>query len=227
MQEQIREKLIELADEKYKTFHSTLCPNTQNILGVRIPMLRKLAKELIKKIDVEEYLQTAKQDYYEEIMLQGMIIGMAKMPFKEKMQYIKAFIPKIDNWAVCDTFCSGLKEVKKHKEEFWQFILPYIASTKEFEVRFAVVCMMDYYLEKEKIQEIFGYLEQIKEDKYYIKMAVAWLLSVAIVKLPEETMHYLQRSKLDNWTYNKAIQKMIESYRISDETKENLRRMKR
>lgn len=227
-EEQIREEIKKLADPKYKEFHSRLCPNINNILGVRVPVLRKFAKELMKNINIEKYLQIENEIYYEEIMLQGMILGNVNMDYSKKIKYIKKFVPKIDNWAICDTFCSSLrKDVNKNKEEFWNTILYYAKSDKEFEIRFALVCMMDYYLEEKYIDDIFYVIEKVKKEGYYVKMAIAWLLSIAYIKIKDETKKYLNETTLDDWTYNKALQKMIESYRISDEEKEVIRKMKR
>lgn len=121
MEDEIRKKIFELADSKYKEFHSGLCPDTNNIVGVRVPILREYAKELAKG-DFRKYLANAKENYYEEVMLQGMVIGLAKMELDERLKYIESFVPKIDNWAVCDTFCAGLKFVNKDKEAMWEFL---------------------------------------------------------------------------------------------------------
>lgn len=225
-QDKIREELLNLVDEKYKEFHSGLCPNTDNIMGVRVPVLRNYAKELVKQ-DWKEYLKTAKNDYYEEIMLQGMVIGLAKVDIEESIKYVKKFVPKIDNWAVCDVFCAGLKITNKNLEIMWEFIQEYLNSKKEFELRFAIVMILDYYIKEEYINKVLEIFNKIQHEGYYVKMAVAWAISVAYVKFPEQTMTLLKDNNLDNFTYNKALQKCIESYRISDEQKEILRKMKR
>ena len=109
MKQKIKDKLFELSDQKYKEFHSGLCPGIDNIIGVRVPVLRNYAKELAKKYNIEELLQEINNQYYEEVMLQGMVIGLAKMPIQEKLQQIKKFVPKIDHWAVCAVSCAGFK----------------------------------------------------------------------------------------------------------------------
>lgn len=223
---EIRNKLFSLADEEYQKFHSSLCPGTNNIIGIRVPVLRDVAKEIAKE-DWKNYLRTAKSDYYEEIMLQGMVIGLAKMNLAERLDYIKSFVSKIDNWAVCDVTCAGLKFTKKHMSEVWEFLKPYINSNKEFEIRFGVVMLLDFYIIEEYIKQVLEILNNIHHDGYYVKMAVAWAISVCYIKFPKETMVLLQNNKLDIFTYNKALQKIIESYRVANEDKEIIRKMKR
>ena len=164
MKEEIKEKLKELADEKYRQFHSKLCPGTENILGIRIPVLRNYAKELVKQYPVKELLEKIGNEYYEEVMLQGMVIGLAKEDLNTILIWIEQFIPKIDNWAVCDTFCAGLKITKKYPSQMWEFIQKYLKSQKEFEIRFAVVMMLDYYITEEYIEKDIALLNQIKSD---------------------------------------------------------------
>lgn len=226
MEDEVRKRIFELADEKYKEFHSGLCPNTNNIVGVRVPILRNYAKELAKG-DFRKYLKSASNYYYEEIMLQGMVIGLAKMELKERIEYITKFVPKIDNWAVCDVFCAGLKFTNKNKEEVWKLLLKYLNSDKEFELRFMIVMMLDFYIEEEYIEKVIKILDTIKHEGYYVKMAISWAVSVAYIKYPDITMKYLKNNTLDNFTYNKALQKIIESYRVSDENKNMIRQMKR
>lgn len=225
--EEIRKKLIELIDVKYKEFNSNLCPGINNILGVRIPDLRKLAKEIVKDGDWEEYLQNAQDDYNEEKILQALVIGLAKMDIKKCSKYLEMFIPKIDNWAVCDTLVSGLKITKNNMEYMWKFIDKYLHSNKEFEIRFGIVMILNYYINEEYIERSLEILNNIKHEGYYVKMAVAWAISIAYIKQQEKTMKLLKNNKLDDFTYNKSLQKITESYRIDDETKRTIRSMKR
>lgn len=224
--ENIKEKLFELADEEYKKFQGLLCPGTNNIIGIRVPILRNLAREIAKE-DWREYLQNAKDDYYEEVMLQGMVIGLAKMEFEERIKYVKGFIPKIDNWAVCDVTCAGFKFTKKNMKEVWKFLKPYLTSNKEFEIRFAVVMLLGFYIVEKYISDVLEILNNIHHDGYYVKMAVAWAISVCYIKFPEETLKLLEKNNLDTFTYNKALQKIIESYRVSKEAKDKIRKMKK
>lgn len=226
MNEEIRKRIFELADIKYKEFHSGLCPNTKNIVGVRVPVLRNYAKEIAKG-DFRDYLDNARNDYYEEIMLQGMVIGLAKMNLEERLNYIKKFIPKIDNWAICDVFCAGLKFVNKNKEVIWEFLQNYKNSQKEFELRFYIVMLLDFYITDKYINEVIHILDNIKHEGYYVKMAISWTISVAYIKYPKITTEYLTNNTLDDFTYNKSLQKIIESYRVSNEDKDIIRDMKR
>ena len=135
----IEKSLYSLQDKKYQEFQKGLCPGVVNIIGVRIPELRKLAKELLENIN---------DNYYEELMLQGMVIGGAKEDINTILKYVKEFVPKIDNWAVCDTFCTSLKITKKYKKEMWKFIQEYLKSDKEFELRFAIVMILGYFIDE-------------------------------------------------------------------------------
>lgn len=226
IKKEIKEQIYKLADEKFKDFHSGLCPGTTNIVGVRTPILRNYAKELSKKYSLEELLQEIDDTLYEEIVLQGMLIGLSK-DIEEVLKYTKTFIPKIYNWATCDVFCAGLKITKKHKKKMWEFIQEYINSDKEYEIRFGIVMILDYYIDEEYLDKNFEIFEKIKNDNYYVKMAIAWAISICLIKYYDKTIKYLKKAKLDNWTYNKSLQKAIESYRISDEQKEVLRKMKK
>lgn len=217
---ELREELFKLQDIKYKEFHSKLCPGTNNIIGVRIPILRKYAKEIEGKVDIF----SIPNDYYEEIMIKGMLIGLEKELNYDKIQ---KFVPLIDNWAVCDVFCAGLKGVKKEKEKMWKFALKYIDSDKEFEVRFAVVMILDFYIDEEYIQRVLDILQKVNNKEYYAKMAVAWAYSVCFVKFFNKTKEVFDNmTKKDKFIYNKSIQKALESNRLSANQKEILRRMK-
>lgn len=225
MEPTIREQLEQSADEKYRIFSSSLTPGKNNILGVRIPTLRKMAVKLAKG-DFRRYLSEASDDSMEEVMLQGMVIGCCKIEVEETLKLASGFIPKIDCWPVCDGFCSGLKIAKTHPERVWEFIQPYLSSMKEYEIRFGVVMLL-YYLNPEYAPRAFAHFDRIKHEGYYVKMAVAWVLSMYYVNLPELTLSYLKDNDLDDFTYNKALQKITESLRLDQDTKVMIRGMKR
>ena len=227
MKQKIKQELIELQDKKYQEFHGGLCPGTENIIGVRVPILRNYAKELLKKYEFSYLINNIDNEYYEEIMLQGILIGLAKEDFKTILAHIENFIPKIDNWAVCDSFCAGLKITKKHEQEMWEVLQKYLRANKEFEIRFGIVMILDYYIEEPYLKRDFKIFDQIKSTEYYVQMAVAWAISICLIKYYEETIAYLKKSKLDKFTYNKALQKAMESYRITPEQKQELRNMKK
>lgn len=227
---EVIEKLIELKDEKYKEFNAGLCPDTnKEMLGIRIPILRKLAKEILKENDNwEEFAKKENVKYFEEVILQGLIIAYSKMELKEKEDYIKRFVPRIDSWAINDTFVPTLKIKDKDLKEYWNFILPYTKSDKEFEVRFAVISMLDYFITDEYVDEVLKELNNVTHEGYYVKMGVAWTLAEVGIKYNSKLMELLEgENKLDKFTYNKTLQKMIESYRIDNNQKDILRKMKR
>lgn len=225
--EKIRAKFFELQDKKFRDFSSSLCSTSDyEMIGVRTPQIKSLAKEFSKE-NIGEILEYDDIKYYEDMLLRGFIIGVSKISVEDTFRYLQEFIPKIDNWAVCDSTCASLKITKKHMDEMWKFLQKYIKSDYEYEKRFAIVMYLDYFIDDKYIKKIFSQIEQICDDRYYVKMAVAWFLATAYAKFPVYTMDFLKKTNIDNWTYNKAIQKMIESYRVSDEDKMVLRKMKR
>lgn len=230
MQKEIREKLLEMQDLKYKEFHSGLSPNVDHIIGIRVPVLRAYAKELLKQYSVEQLLAEIGEFYYEELLLRGMLIGLCKEKnFAVVADYIRDFVPKINSWGVCDTFCAGLKITKKYPDEMWKLMQPYFQSENEFEIRFAVVMLLDFYIDAEHIGTDLKILDQIHCATYYVQMAVAWALSICMIKFYEETKSYMlsEKCSLDLFTYNKTLQKSIESYRLTAEQKNEMRQMKR
>lgn len=225
--DKILKQLFELQDKKYKEFHSSLCPNVDNIIGVRIPELRKLAKQIAKENPKEFIENPVKKQYYEEIMLEGFVIGYMKATLEEKLHYLDNFIPEIDNWAVCDCTAYTLKFIDKYKKEVWEYMQKYINSKKEFEKRFAIIILMDYYLTDEYIDKVLEIYNKIDSDQYYVQMGIAWAISVCFVKYREKTRKFLDNNNLSTFTYNKSIQKIIESTRVDKETKEELKKIKK
>ena len=226
MENKIRQDLFEIQDLKYKEFHGSLCPDMDNIIGVRIPKLREYAKELYKSNKLEDIKIGDK--YYEELVIQGMLIGFqTKAPIEEAIKQVKEFVPKINSWAVSDTFCAGLKITKKYQTEMFKIIKEYLKSKQEYEVRFAIVMLLDYYINDQYIDQVLQILNNIKLDKYYVQMANAWAISICLIRYYNKTLEFLKTTKIDDFTYNKGIQKAIESYRITKEQKDYLRTLKR
>ena len=218
----VRKELELLADEPYRVFHSRLLPGTENILGVRVPRLWKLARRLVKE-EGSGYLGRAGDDTYEEIMLQGMVIGLLKEDTGQMLKRLPAFMAKAENWAHCDIVCSGLKKVKDDRESVLAFLKPYISSEREFEARFAIVLLLDYYIDEDYIDTTLELLQQAVHPGYYVKMAVACALSVCYVQFPEKTLACMMEGQFDDFTYNKALQKITESFRVDKEEKTFIR----
>lgn len=229
MIQKIRQELENLVDEEYAKFNKKLCPDTnKKMLGIRVPALRKLAQKIAKQENWKDFLKQADDNCFEEVLLQGLVIGYAKLEIDEKLKYIKWFVPKIDSWAISDTFCPTLKIKEKDLEKAWNFILPYLNSKKEFDVRFAVIMMLDYYITEEYVDQVLEKLDAISHEGYYVKMAVAWCMAEIGIKFNDEAMAYLKgENHLDKFTFNKALQKMRESYRIDAKQKDELKKMKR
>lgn len=217
--------LASLGEEKLQAFHKTLVPNAGKIYGIRLPKLRSIAKEIAKG-DWRGYLKIAQDVSHEEIMLQGMVIGCIKAGFAEILPWIENFIPKINNWAVCDSFCSGLKIFKKNPGPAVNFLEKYFQSDREFDLRFAIVMRMELINQEEDADLFLQALYAITHEGYYVKMAAAWALSVCFVKFPPLTLAFLQKQEWDDFTYKKALQKIIESYRVEDSAKALIRQMR-
>ena len=228
---EVKSYLLSLADKDYLEFSQNLNMYNKKYkqIGVRIPLLRKYAKELSKKCELEFLIDNIDEEYYEELMLKGILIGSYKnLEFEELEKYINIFVPKICDWAICDSFCNSLKITKKYKKEIWDLINnKYLKSDKEFEVRYGLVIILNYYIDDEYIEKIYKIINNVKLDKYYVKMANAWLISYCVIKYYNRTYKFLkEKCETDKWTYNKAIQKSIESFCITKEEKDKLRKLK-
>ena len=221
----IKERLLKEVDKTYKDFNQKLIPNINNILGIRVPVLRKISKEIYKN-NWQDFLKQ-KPQYFEEAMLQGMVIGLIKDEPNAILEYIETFIPQINNWAVCDCFCSSLKFTENNKELVWNFLHKYLNSSKEYEIRFVLVMLLNYYIEEKYLNKIFKIIENYQYNDYYAHMGAAWLISICYIKYPEETTKYLLNSNIDTKTYNKSIQKIIESNKIDKKTKNKLKTFKK
>ncbi len=203
--------LINNSETCYKDFVTKLIPNCSNILGVRIPFLRKIANKICQN-NWQSYI-SHNPIFLEETLLQAIIIGKKSQTISD-FNNIKNFIPKITNWAICDTFCSSLKFIKSNKDYCLIFLKPYLSSSKEFELRFGLVILLNYFIEEKYLPLIFKTLDDFKNNQYYAQMAAAWLLSSCFIKYPNQTLNYLKISQLNKTTYNKSIQKIIESLQV-------------
>lgn len=226
MDNTIRQQLFAAADPAYQTFSASLLPGTDNLLGVRLPLLRKIARQIYREADWVAFLQ-ADPLYFEETMLQGMVIGHAVKTFADFRQFVPPFVPKIDNWSVCDSFCSSLRAAQNFREPLFVDLRGYTQSAKEFEARFGAVMLMDYYVDETYLPQVLSLLEAIRHEGYYAKMAVAWALSVCFAKFPAQTLSFLRGCQLDRDTYQKTLQKILESRRVSTADKDIVRTMKK
>lgn len=229
--EAIRERLFSFAEEDYKEFNRKLLPGVEHVIGIRLPAMRKLAREAAKE-DFRSYLDEARNavgtdSFHEEIMMQGLVLGYAKMAREERAVYLDEFVPKIGNWAVCDSCVTAYKFMEKEPEYWFNYLLKFRDSREEFELRFMIVAMMSHFVDEAHIDEILRCCNEIRHDGYYTKMGVAWTVQVCYVKFPEKTRHFLETDTMDDFTHNKAIQKIRESYRVSREEKEELSLLKR
>ena len=224
--ENVRKRIKLESEEKYQKFSSSLLPGVKNVAGVRLPILRKIAREIYKS-DWRNFLENNSYEFMEEKMLKGMVIGLLKEQADVIFNYIEKFIPDIDNWAICDSFCCGLKFINKNKSETWKFIQKYLNSKKEYEIRFGAVIILNFFVDKEYIDNALKILSKIKTNDDYAQMAIAWALSICYVKFEEKTLNHLLNSNMDKYIFNKTIQKIIESNRISKETKSELKLLKK
>ncbi len=223
----LNDYLIEISQQNYKKFSQKLIPNCNNMLGIRIPVLRDMARQIAKG-NWKSFVESVGDEYFETTMLHGFVLGYIKADCSEILKYLKLFVPKINNWSVCDSVSAGLKFTLKNRQEVLVFLNEYLKSKNEFEVRFAVVMLMDYYITDEYIDMVLETLQKIDHNGYYVKMAVAWAISVCFVKYQEKTMGVLRCSeRLDSDTYNKALQKIIESNRVNKDQKAYIRTLKK
>ena len=224
----VKAELESLADSEYRDFTSALIPNVEKsrVIGVRLPQIKKLADRVAKN-GWREFLSQKPGDTLEEKLLRGFVIGRAKLPIEEHLKLVRDFVPLIDCWSVCDSFVMSLKFVRKNRAEVWEFIKPYFFSSKPYDVRFAVVMTLSYFSDEEYADRVFQIFDSIENDDYYVRMAVAWAVSVFFVHAPEQTWRYLRSNSLDDDTHNKALRKIIESRRVSDEDKTIIRTLKR
>ena len=230
LNDKVKNKLLQHADEGYIEFSKNLGVGNDDSkrIGVRIPILRKYAKELSKKYKLDFLIKNIDEEYYEELLFKAILIGeYPKLEWTELEKYIRYYVPKIYDWSLCDTFCSGLKITKKYPKEVWKLIEEYLTSKDEFEVRFGLVMILNYYINDEYIEKIYKIINEVTLDKYYVKMANAWLISYCVIKEYDKTIEFLKNDcKVDDWTYKKGIQKSIESYRVSEEHKNELRNLR-
>lgn len=216
--------LFSLQDLDYQKFHSKITKTNYKIIGIRVPLMRKIADNIYKG-NYLKYLESYDNNYYEEIFIRGIVISKIK-DINILIKQMKEFVLKIDNWAICDSFCNSLKIVNKNKDIFWDEILNFIKSDKEFVVRVGIILILNFYIEEKYLDKIFNIFDNLNTDKYYINMAISWTICEMYIKYKDKTLKYMQKNKLNSFVQNKTISKIKDSYRISKEEKEYLNQLK-
>lgn len=221
----IQQKLLEFQDKKYKQFNSKLIPDVSpdTQIGVRIPHIRKIAKELKGSDEAKAFLNALPHEYFEENNLHGYLLETIK-DFDEAIMLTEKFLPYIDNWATCDTITP--KVFRKNLPALYDKIKVWLNSGETYTIRFGVNMLMKFFLDENFTDETLMLVAEIKSEEYYVNMVRAWFFATAMAKQREATLPYLENKTLDTWTHNKTIQKCIESFRISKEDKIKLKEMK-
>lgn len=223
----IKEYLEANSRQKYRQFTGSLNPGSRYpVMGVRVPLLRELAKKLAKEYGINA-VDMLSDDSQEEVLLQGFVIAYSKMPLAEKKPYIDNYLAKCDNWSLIDSFVSTFHFNRKDEALMWRYLGEYRKSKQTFTVRFVLVMMLNRYLKDEYINDILEYCSNIDSEEYYIEMAQAWLLATAAINYFYDVELILKDGKLNMFTHNRTIQKAVESFRISAENKERLRALRR
>lgn len=219
--------LSSMADEKYRLFSCKLLPDAvrKTVIGVRLPQLRTLAKNMVKNGAYAIVLNSSIGSTMEEKMVYGMLIGYAPLTDEQKFEYLLKFVPKIDCWSVCDCVCVSLKF--KDKKKLWAFLLKnYAKSTAEFELRFVLVMALNHFLEEKYLEDVLRLVANISSPAYYVVMAQAWLLSMLYVKFPQSVLDFLTSHKVSTIVYAKTLQKILESRQISQIQREEIKNLR-
>ena len=221
----IRETLFSLRDEKFAAFQARLIPNVapERIIGVRTPALRKLAKTLRGSGEAEEFLKALPHEFFEENNLHAFLLCEMK-DFEACVQAVEDFLPYVDNWATCDQMSPGV--FRKNKQALLPPIRRWIASEQCYTRRFGIGMLMSHFLDEDFREEYLSLVSDIRSEEYYVNMMIAWYFATALAKQYEAALPYLENRRLAPWVHNKAIQKAVESFRVSDEHKNYLRTLK-
>ncbi|MCR5237051.1 MAG: DNA alkylation repair protein [Lachnospiraceae bacterium] len=222
---ELYDRLKSLQDLKYREMQIKIIPTVdpKSIIGVRTPELRNIAKEMLKSGDYRSFMEKLPHKYFEENQLHAFIISGIK-DLNECMEELEKFLPFVDNWATCDQMSP--KIFKKHKEELLTHIKVWIRSDEPYTVRFAAGMLMEHFLDEDYDPEYPAMVAEIRSEEYYVNMMIAWYFATALAKQYESILPFIEEKRLDDWTHNKAIQKSIESNRITYEQKNYLKTLK-
>ena len=223
--EDIKRKLFSLQDEKYREFQAKLMPTVdpEKMIGVRTPELRSYAKQLIKSGDAAEFITKLPHEFFDENQLHAFIISDIK-EYDRCIAEVIRFLPYVDNWATCDQLSP--KVFKKHKKELLAEIKKWIKSKETYTIRFGIGMLMQHFLDEDFKPEYPKMVADVKSDEYYVNMMRAWYFATALAKQYEQALPFIENKVLDKWTHNKAIQKSVESYRISPKQKAYLKTLR-
>ena len=222
---EVQEQLFALQDLKYRDFHSKLMPNIskENVIGIRVPVLRKFAKNFAKDPQLQDFLQELPHQYYEENNLHMILVAQIK-DYESCLAEVERFLPYVDNWATCDL--PAPKCFEKHKKELIAVIRKWISSEKTYVVRYGIGLLLRLYLDADFDPAYLELVTAVQSEEYYVNMMIAWYLATALAKQWEETIPYLEERRLSEWVHRKTIRKAVESYRITKEKKEYLRSLR-
>ena len=222
---EIEKLLFEHRDPEYAAFQAKLTPSVDKelFIGVRVPEVRKLAKQLKNEPTAAEFIRELPHKYYDENMLHGLLISEIK-DYEKAVEETDRFLPYVDNWAVCDIMSP--KVFKKHKEELIEKIREWVSSKDTYTIRFGIEMLMSHFLDEDFKAEYLEIPAAVRSEEYYVNMMIAWFFATALAKQWESTILYIENNRLDKWTHNKTIQKAVESYRITDEQKAYLKTLK-
>ena len=218
--------LLSLEDIKYRDFNKSIVLNSKyEMIGIRLPIMRDIAKK-ISKTNIEEFLKNIEDKCYEEVMIEGLVISHIR---EEEIfyKYFKKYINKIDNWALCDSFCNSIKIVRKYEDKYFNEAINLSLQKQEFISRTGLIIILNHFINKDNLNVIYDTLNKIDSDKFYINMAQAWLVCELHIKFPNETLKFIKNNSLNKFTQNKAISKIHDSYRISKEEKDNLNKFRK
>ncbi len=225
IRDEIRKELFALQDIKYRDFQMKLIPgkDPQDAIGVRTPELRRLAKELSKRPDIGEFLNDLPHEYFDEDQLHAFIISGIR-DYDSCMDHVERFLPYVDNWATCDQMSP--KVFKKHKPALAVRADKWLDSDRTYTVRFGIKMLMEHFLDEDFELKYTERVANLRSEEYYVNMMIAWYFATALAKQYDAVLPFIENKRLDVWTHNKAIQKSIESYRITPEQKEYLKTLK-
>jgi len=222
----VLEELKGLSDDAYKAFNKKIIPTGQKTLGVRLPVLRKIAARIAKN-SPDEFIRMDKKNIYELVMLEGLVLSRLNRSFVQLLPLTESFLGKVDNWAQVDSTVCKFKRIKREKEDVLAVVEKWLGSDNEFVVRAALVILMTHFIYEQYLGTVFELAQSVSHSGYYAYMANAWLISVCMAKYPQETIGFFREDSLDNKTHNKAIQKSRESFRVSNVDKKIISKLKR